>query len=299
ERMPEWARNTFVVVAAKHKLDIAQIISGYGSPEELWYSDESDVNELEGKARGVILTDDYAPVENLLAPVVRRSGKGFLADKYMQQAQRLVALNRSREAIAFYEKAAQTYPRLTTIAYSEIGFICFRRGDFSAAVEAFKKAIEYNEQARLGYNLARANFELAASLENLDRGEEAAEYLSESSELFRKLAAEYPETSEFLFRLGKVLVKMRDLDAAAEAFKKAVALDPNRLESHIEYARVFELQERYDEGIQAVRNAIEYMKSKGFEENIAPLRALLEVFEFKKWRESRGKDQQDANTESP
>jgi len=292
ERMPDWARNTFVVVAAKHKLDIDQILSRYDSPDELWCSDEADANNLKVKAQGLILTDDYAPVENLLAPVVRRSGKGFLADKYMQQAQRLVGLNRSREAIAFYEKAARAYPRLTTIAYSEIGFICFRQADFAAAVEAFKKSIEYNRQARLGYNLARVNFELAVSLENLNRGDEAAEYLKESAELFRKLAGEYPTTPEYQFRLGQVLVKTRDLDAAAEAFKKAVELDPNHLDNHLEYARVLELQERYDDGLQAVQKSLEYMKSKGLEENLASLRALLEVFEFKKWRESRNAEPQ-------
>jgi hypothetical protein len=35
---------------------------------------ELNMNELNVRARGIILTDDYAPVENLLAPVAATRG---------------------------------------------------------------------------------------------------------------------------------------------------------------------------------------------------------------------------------
>ncbi len=286
-RIPKWARNTFVVVAAKRELDIEDIISKYEASSDLWCLGESDFDYLIDKTRGVVLTDDYAPVENLLAPVVRQSAKGFLAHRYIKEAQKLAKQGLLKETVAFYQKAAKAKPQLTTIAYSETGFIHFQQADYPAAIEAFNKAIEYNEQAQLGHNLARVNFELGTALQNLERDEEAADHFKKAAELFRELAQKFPDTAQFQFKLGRALVKTLDFDAAIEAFKKAVEIAPDNLDNYIELAKALELQQRYDEGIEMLQKAIDYMKSKGRSDNDTPLRTLLEVFEFKKWKRTK------------
>lgn len=76
-------RETFVVVASKQPLDLADLGNrgddpvffkgGYktqGAP----YGPELEEIILKDRSRGVILTDDYAPVENLLAPVAETRG---------------------------------------------------------------------------------------------------------------------------------------------------------------------------------------------------------------------------------
>lgn len=76
-------RETFVVVASKQPLDLTDLGNrdddpvffkgGYktqGSP----YGPELEKIILKDRSRGVILTDDYAPVENLLAPVAETRG---------------------------------------------------------------------------------------------------------------------------------------------------------------------------------------------------------------------------------
>ena len=77
-------RNTFVIIAAKHKLDLKNIISQYKKGEELklWYLDASDIGKLRQKSRHLVLTDDYSPVENLLAPVVRDNAKDDFSRKF-------------------------------------------------------------------------------------------------------------------------------------------------------------------------------------------------------------------------
>jgi spermidine synthase len=76
-------RETFVVVASKKPLDLEELGARPDDPEffddgELFtpkpYPKE-DMDALKVRAHGIILTDDYAPVENLLAPVAATRGE--------------------------------------------------------------------------------------------------------------------------------------------------------------------------------------------------------------------------------
>lgn len=286
-RMPAWARNTFVVVAAKRRLDLKDTLSKYPGDLNLLCLNNAGMDHLKEKSRGIVLTDDYAPVENLLAPVVRQSAKGFLAHKYMKEAQKLARRGNLQESIACYKKAAHAKPQLTIDAFSEIGFICARQRDYVNAVEAFKKALEYNEQTKPGRNLANIHLELGITLQELKRDKEAAGHLQKAVQGFRSDTQKHPDSSELHARLGSALVKIADFPAAAEAFKRAVELNPDNLDNYVELVKVLEFQQRYDEGISILQKAIDYMQRKGRTDAITQLRIYLDFFEFKKWNASQ------------
>ena len=75
-------RETFVVVASKNPIDIDQLGGREDDPKFFQHDKlfeprpfgEKDLAEVDQRARGIILTDDYAPVENLLAPVAKTRG---------------------------------------------------------------------------------------------------------------------------------------------------------------------------------------------------------------------------------
>ena len=75
-------RETFVVVASKQPIDIGELGSRDDDPKffqsdrlfEPRPFDERDLAEVNLRSPGIILTDDYAPVENLLAPVAKTRG---------------------------------------------------------------------------------------------------------------------------------------------------------------------------------------------------------------------------------
>lgn len=81
---PHDDRDTFVVVASRRRLDFSRLQDESdhwsGGPFASWESDETTLTPtLTGQmsavlalARGITLTDDYAPVDNFLAPVVKR-----------------------------------------------------------------------------------------------------------------------------------------------------------------------------------------------------------------------------------
>jgi hypothetical protein len=75
-------RETFVVVASKAALDL-DTLGGRDDDPKFFSSDrlveprpygKLHMDELEVRSRGIILTDDFAPVENLLAPVAATRG---------------------------------------------------------------------------------------------------------------------------------------------------------------------------------------------------------------------------------
>ncbi len=75
-------RETFVVVASMKPLDLADLGARPDDPkfylkgtrvEPKPYS-ERDLEQIDERSKGIVLTDDYAPVENLLAPVAETRG---------------------------------------------------------------------------------------------------------------------------------------------------------------------------------------------------------------------------------
>ena len=75
-------RETFVVVASKRPLDLEDLgrrtndpkFNQGGEPFEPQPYDQATLDALDRRAAGIILTDDYAPVENLLAPTAASRG---------------------------------------------------------------------------------------------------------------------------------------------------------------------------------------------------------------------------------
>ena len=73
-------RDTFIVVSSVQPLALADLGERPGETEHLgtlvaWSQGDERWGEMElllERGRGVILTDDYAPVDNLLAPVFAR-----------------------------------------------------------------------------------------------------------------------------------------------------------------------------------------------------------------------------------
>jgi len=76
-------RETFVVVASKTPLKLDDLGESDDDPKffnrdrlfEPRPFGDKDLAEIDRRARGVVLTDDYAPVENLLAPVAETRGE--------------------------------------------------------------------------------------------------------------------------------------------------------------------------------------------------------------------------------
>jgi len=286
---PASVRNTFVVVAGKRKLDLETLVAKQSDFGNIWCLAEEEVEALVQKASGIILTDDYAPVENLLASVVRRSAKGFMAHRYFQQAQKLAQKGELEKSINYYKKAARAKPELTIDSYGEIGLLYAHFGEHSKAVEAFKKAVEHYEKTDSRRNIASIHFNLGLSLQKLGANEDAENSFQKAVEGFRQAIKIYPKSGELHAKLASVLIGLNDIDGAVRAFGMAIELSPDSVTHYTNLIDLLESRKQHDEAIDILDKLIDYMQGIGSNKSVEKLREYRELIEFRKWKESRNK----------
>jgi tetratricopeptide (TPR) repeat protein/MFS family permease len=275
-------RNTFVIVAAKHKLDIKNMLLQYKNDElKIWYLDDADMNSLKEKSGHLILTDNYCPVENLLAPVVRDSVKRISISKYIWLAENFKQKGQFTKSIENYLAALEMNPAVSVQSYNEIGIMYARMGKPQQAVDAFNKAIRYNEQSEDKINMAITYRNLGVALKDMGKAEDAAEQFHKAVEESQKVLNKNPADHANWQQLGDTLTKMGNFKAATEAYKKALSLSPNDPAYYANLAKALESQERYSEEIEVLKNYIQLTKQSKLDDAVSELQKHLEFLEQK------------------
>jgi tetratricopeptide (TPR) repeat protein len=283
ENEPRSARITFVVIAAKHKIDLENLASEEPVRNlDLWVLSDAEIETLRQKARGIVLTDDYAPVENLLAPVVLASARDLLAEEYLTQAEQLKAKEQWDECILKFRDVIKVDPGLSIKAYNEIGVIEAGRGRLAEAIEAFKGALEYNERAEVRQSMSNINYNIGVALQRLGDNERAGKYLQNAIRGYREDFAKEPDSARIANRLGNALAAVGDFAEAAKYFRQAVNLDPLDVGNHSMLAQALSIQGRYDEAAAELQKAIGFVLKIGNEEAAGQLKKLLVIVEMKK-----------------
>jgi tetratricopeptide (TPR) repeat protein len=280
--VPHSFRNTFIIIAAKHKLDLENIISQYKMEKlKLWHLDASDINRLKEKSGHLVLTDNYSPVENLLAPVVRYNAMYILSEVYLQRAKELRQNGLFAESIKNYLLVIKTYPGASVQSYGAIGFMYAGMDNLEQAEEAFNKAIQYNDESGHKINIASIYDRLGVVLKKLGKSEQATEQFHKAVEEFRKKLTEIPNNHEGWRRLGDTLTAMGDFKAAGEAFKKALALNPDNPLYYDNLIRSLEYDGQYAEAIEVLKKYIQLMKNNSQDQVVSQLQSYLESLESK------------------
>lgn len=282
ENEPRSMRNTFVVIAAMQQLNLKNLGHYYKNEVlDLSVLNGGDIEQLKEKAGYVVLTDDYAPVENLLAPVVYQSAKQFLVHRYLEDAEKLKAQERWDEAIAGYKKMMQTDPSLSIKAYNDMALILAEQNKLEEAVEAFRKALAYNEQSGFKDNMANVHHSLCTALQRLGRVQEASEECDKAVKEYRERLIKTPDSLKTFVNLGDLLAGIGRFAEAAEYFQKAVNMNPADLTNQSKLIQALEFAGQLDEAIEANQKAIGFF-AKYNKEEVAKLRQYLELLEFKK-----------------
>ena len=127
----------------------------------------------------------------------------YLADKNWDGA-----LAESTEAIndIFY--------KTPELAYLNMGQAYFGKGQYSAAVESYKKAVGIRQNYPLAWYL------LGQTYDRMDR-------LKDAKDAYEEALKHAPEYIDAYFGLGMTFVKLRDSKGAAKAFGKVVELAPD------------------------------------------------------------------------
>ena len=280
-------RNTFVVVASEQAFEPGKILQDHDPHLRFWLLDESEMDLLVEKCDGVVLTDDYAPVENLLAPVVRQSAREILARRYLQEAEELQAGAQYPASIEKYRRALELNPSMSIKAYNEIGMMQVALGDKEAAATAFARGVQYHSEAGTQESaIASVYMNLGLLLGQMGKPQESREQLTQAARWFRIELEGNPAAVVVWDRLGDTLATLGDLKGASEAFEKAAALEPENPAHLAKLAKALEFQQRYGEAISAARRHMELLREKGEVEAAAQLRQYIEILEYKNVKRS-------------
>lgn len=276
-------RETFVLVASKNSFDPETAILAYDKNLKLWYLSEAEKNFLKEKARGIILTDDYAPVENLLVPVVRESSKENLANKCVRKAEEAMKQARFGQSISNYERAIQLCPAMSIKLYNQIGVLRGEQGNFEGAVSAFQNAIDYHAKTGAKQNITGSiHLNLGLAFKELGKTEESRKNLAKAVEQFRLEVADTPDSHLPYARLGLTLTMMEDFKGASDAFVQALALNPGNLGYYYNLVNALQRQNRFDEAANVLEDGIEFMSDNNQEKAAIELKQYLHMLMYEK-----------------
>lgn len=278
----------FVVVGAKQKINLEglsqhEAVRGLA----LWVLTDSEIEQLKEKASGIVLTDDYAPVENLLVPLCQQSASRQLAERYLEQAEAFRVERRWNESVAMYLAAAEVFPKISlrVYAYANIGEILAYQGRWEEAIEAAKTAIEYNDRAAVKRSMSSFFYSIHVALKKLGRDEEAGEYLDKAIEGYSEDLVKEPYSVPIAVRLGNALADAGRFGEATEHFRRAVELAPSDVDNWIILVKALMVQNRYDEAIERSQDGIVYMSEHNQAQDAAKLQQYLELVETEKKRQ--------------
>lgn len=302
---------SFVVVAVRRRLDIAAILRAQDRHLNFRLLNESEMAELRDRCSGRILTDDHAPVENLLAPAVREGVDEVLSHKYFDRALALRAggradlrkaqaltrerreneslevrrqgLEKYRQSIGDYTWAAELGSSMAIRSYYEIGMMRMELDEPEEAVRAFGDAIKCHERTGVQEgDIAAVHMQLGLLLRRMGKATEGHRQLDQAARWFRIELERNPRAVTAWDRLGDTLAFADDMKGASEAFEKALSLEPGYFSHYEKLSRSLERQGRYAEAVDVARRHMALLKKLGRQEEIAQLTPYIELLEYRK-----------------
>jgi tetratricopeptide (TPR) repeat protein len=278
-------RETFVVIAAMRKINLKNLPSEKPiAGTDIWILNDSDLEILKTKAHGVILTDDYVPVENMLAPVVRNNAFVALTGQYTERAIELENQGKLDEAVATYRELikANPTPSEAFIAYNNMGQILARQKKWQEAIDAAKGAIEYSRKDTVKYSTSDMYYNISMASKQLGRYKDASEYMSKAIDSYREDLTHEPNSTKTLRNLARALIETNQLSEASGYLRQAIDIYPLELQNHLILANILTEQQQYDEATAVIEKAIASFSDAGSTDAVAQLQKYLWFIEDSK-----------------
>jgi tetratricopeptide (TPR) repeat protein/predicted membrane-bound spermidine synthase len=234
-------RSTFILVATDAPFDTQELGSEYSERSTVSSMTDAQIESLVARTGTLVLTDDYSPVENLVAAVVRDSSGPLAIDEWRRLAQRLIAAGKNEQAISLLKKALARNPSQVSLLLllGNAELLVDRSDD---AIQSLKKALALSETAS-------AHTGLAAALTQQNRHEEALVHR-------RAAVALNPHDAQTVVLLGTTLVRLGRWDEAFATFAEAARLRPQRTETLATWAVALEAAGRIDDALAKYEEAL-------------------------------------------
>ena len=274
-------RNTYVVIAAKHKLDLTDVCKDSAISSTVWYLNDSEIAQLRTKANGIILTDDFAPVENLLAPVALRNTEQ-LARKLADQAEKYAWRGNLEKTMQKLEELVEADPSVSVKAYKVMALIFGDSGRIDPAIQIYNAAFDHLDANRFADQLLSLRYNYASLLKKAGKPEQADEQFRITAQDCWDTLTRNPQLVEPYVLLGNISAEDGDFTSAVEYFTKAVNLNPDDLENRFNLIQAFEAQGNTGSALQAAGSAIQYLQSRNRIEDAQKVEKYLQNLQSQK-----------------
>lgn len=235
-------RNTFVLVATKKDWDSHPVIAQYERGITLCEMNGAEREQLLERTGRRPLTDDWSPIENLLAPVVRESSRDIAAMMLAQRAESELAAGHVDKAIHACEEAIRLHPAEIS-ARRTLANALASKGDVEGSVK------QYEEILRIHPSSSGARIQLATALVRQKKNQEALAAIEDA------IRAD-PQSGQAQFIHGIILEGMSRPEEAITAYQEAVKLDPKNLEARNNLGIAYARAGRNEEAVQAFEETL-------------------------------------------
>lgn len=233
----------------------------------------------------IFLTDDYAPVDNLVAPLFLEKHGLSEAEKHYEAGFELGSQGKLKEAIAEFDEAIRLDPNLSG-AYNNRGIVYARLGQFKRAIQDYDEALRLNPQDAVAYynrgtayeklgqfkhairdleEAIRLNpldtdayYDRGLSYVNLDQFQRAIQDFNEAIALNTQYTLAY-------YNRGYAYAKLGQFQQAIQDFDEAIHLDPQYTLAHysrgLAYANLSQFQQAIQNFDEAIRLNPKYTKA--------------------------------------
>jgi tetratricopeptide (TPR) repeat protein/MFS family permease len=270
-------RETFTLIASDRRLDVDRLGRNESdmTPFDCARLTPMEINQLAQRANGLVLSDDYAPVENLLATTIQTAALPFHIEIMNRAIERtnegkfgkavdlyhvaieaksdfpesafnlallLIQIERYDEALPFLRRAFNLDTQNVRYTYALANALA-ESNQPAEAITLYEKTLDLNP------DMTDAHVRLAKLLLDLSRYDQAAER-------FQRALTLQPNHAYALNNLGLALTKMGKIDQATVYFQRALSLAPNYVTALVNYGDVFAQQGRLNQARQLYQRAL-------------------------------------------
>jgi tetratricopeptide (TPR) repeat protein len=219
---------------------------------------------LEALTRALELVPEATSIHYPLAQAARGSGRTELAEEHLK-------LRGKVEVYPFDPLMEEIRTRLGNPAVlNERGRAAFARGDFEAAVAAFRRVVEVTaDEAWTHANLGSALFHLGDT--------------NAAAEALRTARSLAPDDPDILFGLGAIEEHEGGFDRAAGLYRAALAADPAHTAANLRLAHLLRGSDRHLEAVEHYTAAIAVEARLA----VAHMGHAMSLVKLRRWADAR------------
>lgn len=269
-------RSTFVIAASNKELNVQEYVAETIKDRDIRYIGKNEIQKLIQNPNAIKLTDDYAPVEQLLLDVVRQKSIGTLSQKYSNLAGKLRRKGKLDESLTVYNELLLLDNSRTMEIYDNISGIRITQGRLNEALNIFLKAIEYGRKKDDWYRVGEFQVNTALILKKLGRNKESKKYLNDAKQSYRKQLSCIIPSHKTLFEFGILLIETGDTADACKYLKKTVEMNPNEIHYHHTLIKSLISSSQHTQALEQLQSSINLFTKNGYTEQVTQLQQQFE-----------------------